>query len=147
MRSYQLYLIKDEIASHYFGRERLFYRLFRDYNKATGDMQKIISRQIKYLTKPIPVLRVHQLILQQLSKHKGFRSEQGIYYLRENKSQSTAVLKILDERTLLVESTGSLEAETIFFEVLRKNETSFLAVDIYSNLCGWLKPIKERKFV
>jgi hypothetical protein len=147
MRSYQLYLIKDEIAGHYFGKERLFYHLFKDYSKATGEMQTIISRQINYLTQPLPVLRLHQCIFQQLSKYKGFQVERGVYYLSENKTQSTAVLKVLNERTLLVEGTGSLEAETMFFEVLRKCESSFLAVDLQSNLCGWLKPIKERKFV
>ncbi|MBM4763869.1 sporulation inhibitor of replication protein SirA [Bacillus sp. B15-48] len=147
MRSYQLYLIKDDIAGHYFGRERLFFYLFKEYSKASGEMQAIISRQIKYITKPISVLRIHQMILQHLSKQKGFKSGQGEYSLYEKKSQSTAVLKIVNERTLLVESAGSLEAETIFFEVLRKIEPSFIAVDLQSNLCGWLKPIKERKFV
>jgi hypothetical protein len=147
MRSYQLYLIKDEIASHYVGRERMFYQLFKEHSSANGELQSIISRQIEYLTKPLPVLRIHQLLYQQLSKHKGFKVEQGMYYLKTNKLQSTAVLKVLNDRTLLVESDGSLEAETIFFEVLRKIETSFMAVDIDSSRYGWLKPIKERKFV
>lgn len=147
MRSYQLYLIKDEIASDYVGRERMFYQLFKEYSSAHGELRSIISRQIEYLTKPLPVLRIHQLIYQQLSKHKGFQVEQGMYFLRTNKLQSKAVLKVLNDRTLLVESDGSLEAETIFFEVLRKIETSFMAVDIDSSRYGWLKPIKERKFV
>lgn len=147
MRSYQLYLIKDEIAGHYFGKERLLYQLFKDHSKATGEMEEIISQQIKYLTKTIPSLQVHQLLLQHLSKHNGFRAEHGVYYLRENKTHSAAVLKFLNKRKLLLESTGSLEAETIFFEVLRKIESTFLAVDLHSNVCGWLKPIKERKFV
>lgn len=147
MRAYQLYLIKDEIASHYVGKERMFYQLFKDYNSAEGELKSIISKQIEYLTKPLPVLRIHQLLYQQLSKHTGFRVEQGTYHLRSNKLPSTATLKIVNDRTLLVESDGSLEAETIFFEVLRKSETSFMAVDIDSTRYGWLKPIKERKFV
>ncbi len=147
MRSYQLYLIKDEIARHYVGRERMFYQLFKEFSLAKGEFQSIIQRQIEYLTIPLPVLRIHQLLYTQLSKHKGFQVEQGIYYLRTNKLQSTAVLKVLNDRTLLVEADGSLEAETIFFEVLRKIESSFMAVDIDSSRYGWLKPIKERKFV
>ncbi|WP_053362215.1 sporulation inhibitor of replication protein SirA [Bacillus sp. FJAT-27251] len=146
MRSYQLYLIEEEFARHFYGRERTFYQLFKDYKSARGDMRKIISKQVNFVTKPIPVLRIHQLLHQQLSRMSGFRAEQGIYYLEKNNPKSLASIKV-NERSLTIESSGDLEAETIFFEVLRKNETSFLAVDISSSRYGWLKPIKERKFV
>ncbi|MBT2755910.1 sporulation inhibitor of replication protein SirA [Mesobacillus foraminis] len=146
MRSYQLFLIEEEFASHYFGRERMFYQLFREHSHSMGEMKSIISRQIDYITKPIPVLRIHQFLHQQMSKLKGFRAEQGIYYYVMPHSKSTATLKVHD-RWLLVESQGNHDAETVFFEVLRKCETSFLAMDVSAERCGWLKPIKERKFV
>jgi hypothetical protein len=146
VRSYQLYLIEEEFARHFYGRERVFYQLFKDYKAARGDMRKIISKQVDFVTKPIPVLRIHQLLHQQLSRMSGFRAEQGIYYLEKNNPKSIASIKV-NERSLTVESAGDLETETIFFEVLRKNETSFLAVDVSSSRYGWLKPIKERKFV
>ena len=147
MRSYQLYLIKDEIASHYVGRERMFYQLFQDYHLADGELKSIISKQIEYVTKPLPVLRIHQLLYQHLSNHKGFEAKQGTYYLQTNKFRGTALLKVANDRKLVLESDGSLEVETIFFEVLRKIESSFMAVDLESSRFGWLKPIKERKFV
>ncbi|CAM3709596.1 sporulation inhibitor of replication protein SirA [Mesobacillus zeae] len=146
MRSYQLYLIKDEFAAHYFGREQMFYHLFKDFRESKGEMKVILEKQINYITRPVPVLRVHQLLHQQLSKMNGFRADRGVYYLEKKKSESTAGLMV-DERVLKVESAGNVDAETIFFEVLRKCETSFLAVDLESNKYGWLKPIKERKFV
>ncbi|PLR94822.1 sporulation inhibitor of replication protein SirA [Bacillus sp. T33-2] len=146
MRSYQLYLIEDEFASHYFGRERMFYQLFKEYSKSSGELRAIILKQINFITKPIPVLRVHQLLHQQLSGRNDFRADQGSYYIEQSKSTDRATLRVYD-RSLLVESDGSVDTETIFFEVLRKCETSFLAIDLESKRYGWLKPIKERKFV
>jgi hypothetical protein len=58
----------------------------------------------------------------------------------------TAKLEIFQEM-ITVEASGSYEAETAFFEVLRKCEASFLAIDLEHQRCGWLKPIKERKYV
>ncbi len=72
MRTYQLYLIEDEFASHYFGREHLFYRLFRQQEQAQGELKGIIEKQIQFITKSIPCLRVHKVIHQKLSKNKRF---------------------------------------------------------------------------
>ena len=49
------------------------------------------------------------------------------------------------ESMIVVKASGSYEAETAFFEVLRKIESSFLAVDLDHQRFGWLKPMKERK--
>lgn len=146
MRSYQLYLIEDEFASHYFGRERMFYQLFLEYSRANGDLKSIISKQVDFVTKPIPVLRIHQLLHQQLSKVKGFKVEEGKYIFENKNSLTSATLKVHD-RWLELESYGQVDAETVFFEILRKCETSFLAIDLAANKYGWLKPIKERKYV
>jgi hypothetical protein len=146
MRSYQLYLIEDEFASHYFGRERMFYQLFLEYSRANSDLKTIISKQVDFVTKPIPVLRIHQLLHQQLSKVKGFKVEDGKYIFENKNSLTSATLKVHD-RWLELESHGQVDAETVFFEILRKCETSFLAIDLASNKYGWLKPIKERKYV
>lgn len=146
MRSYQLYLIEDEFASHYFGRERMFYQLFLEYSQANNDLKTIIAKQVKFVTKSIPVLRIHQLLHQQLSKSKGFRVENGIYFYENHTNNSSATLKV-HERWLELDSHGPVDAETVFFEILRKCESSFLAIDLESNKYGWLKPIKERKYI
>jgi hypothetical protein len=145
MRTYQLYIIDDVFASHYFGRESMFFQLFKEYDEAIGELQSILAKQIAFITKPIPSIRLHQYIQQQLQKTKGFQMSQGTYVIEYGKN-SSARLEVLD-RYLIIEAEGSYEAETCFFEVLRKNEGAYLAVDIKSNRYGWLKPIKERKFV
>ena len=34
MRRYDLYIIDDQFINYYYGRERIFYNLFKDYEKA-----------------------------------------------------------------------------------------------------------------
>jgi hypothetical protein len=146
VRVYQLYLIEDEFANHYFGRERMFFDLFLEGKQSYGELKTIINNQIQYITKPIPALRIHQMIHQQLSKMRGYYFENGTYKVELAGKTSNARLRI-EDGFVLVEADGSYEAEAVFFEVLRKCETSFLAIDIEHHRYGWLKPIKERKFV
>jgi hypothetical protein len=146
VRVYQLYLIEEEFANHYFGRERMFFELFLESKHSFGDLKTIINKQIQYITKPIPALRLHQMVHQHLSKIKGYCAENGYYKVELAGKTSNAWLRIEDVY-ITVEAEGSYEAEAIFFEVLRKCESSFLAIDIEHQRYGWLKPIKERKFV
>ncbi|MBT2735652.1 sporulation inhibitor of replication protein SirA [Neobacillus sp. C211] len=146
MRKYQLYLIEDEFATHYFGRERLFFRLFQEHRKANGELKFITQKQISYITKKVEVLKIHQLIQKQLGKIKGFKAEHGAYSIELSGKLSTAKLEVFQD-LITIEAQGSYEAETAFFEVLRKCETSFLALDLEHQRYGWLKPIKERKFI
>ncbi|KLT20008.1 hypothetical protein AA980_03365 [Neobacillus vireti] len=146
MRKYQLYLIEDEFAAHYFGRERLFFQLFMEHQNADGELKFITKKQISYITKRVEALKIHQLIQKQLSRIKGFRAEQGAYSIELSGKLSTAKLEVFQE-LITVEAGGSYEAETAFFEVLRKCESSFLALDLDHQRYGWLKPIKERKLI
>lgn len=146
VRKYQLYLIEDEFAAHYFGRERMFFQLFQEYGLANGELKMIIKKQIHYITKPLPTLRIHQLIQQQLGKLRGLQLNQGNYTIEFNGRKSRAELEI-SGTMITIDASGSYDAETIFFEVLRKCEDSFLAIDFEHQRFGWLKPIKERKFV
>ncbi|WP_066252918.1 sporulation inhibitor of replication protein SirA [Neobacillus drentensis] len=146
MRKYQLYLIEDEFATHYFGRERLFFQLFHEHQKANGELKFITQKQISYITKKVEVLKIHQLIQKQLGKIKGFKAEHGAYSIELSGKLSTAKLEVFQD-LITIDAQGSYEAETAFFEVLRKCESSFLALDLKHQRYGWLKPIKERKFI
>lgn len=123
----------------------MFLRLFKEYEESKGDMQTILLKQIYYITNSIPSIRLHQYLQQQLQKMKGFYMDQGVYVIEYGRN-SLARLRVY-ERYLSLEAQGSYEAETCFFELLRKNEGTYLAIDINDDRCGWLKPIKERKFV
>lgn len=146
VRKYQLYLIEDEFATHYFGRERLFFQLFHEHQKSNGELKFITQKQISYITKKVEVLKIHQLIQKQLGKIKGFKAEHGAYSIDLSGKLSTAKLEVFQD-LITIDAQGSYEAETAFFEVLRKCESSFLALDLEHQRYGWLKPIKERKFI
>lgn len=146
MRKYQLYLIEDEFATHYFGRERIFFQLFKEQLQARGELEFIISKQIHYITKRLEVLKIHQLIQKQLGKLGGFKANHGAYTLEISGRISKAKLEVFQE-FISIEAEGTFEAETAFFELLRKCESSFLAIDLEHDRVGWLKPIKERKYV
>ena len=47
MRTYQIYLIEDEFAHHYYGREKLFFNLFLEYIQARGRLKSILQKQIE----------------------------------------------------------------------------------------------------
>ena len=145
MRNYQLYLIVEEFASHYFGREKMFFQLFQEHEEAVGEFKYILEDQVRFITKPIQILKIHQVLEQHLKKIKTLYVNKGIYYI-EIGSRSFAKLEI-HKRSMNIKSSGDYEAETIFFEVLRKIESSFLAIDFENYRCSWLKPIKETNFV
>ena len=145
MRMYQLYLIEEEFASRYFGKERMLYQLFKEYDEAIGELKYILKKQIDFITKPINTMMVQHYLYQYLQKNKSFHVTKDKYYLDMGKI-SRAQLEI-DEHYLIVKASGQYDAETAFFEILRKMESSFLAIDLKNQHCGWLKPIKERKFI
>lgn len=146
VRNYQLYLIEDEFAAHYFGKERMFFQLFQEYEQSNGELKGITQKQISFITKPLQVLKIHQLIQKQLGKVRGFKEDSGSYIMELSGKLSAAYLKI-SEKHLTIKASGSYEAETVFFEVLRKSEASFLAIDLEHFRFGWLRPIKERKLI
>ena len=145
MRTYQIYLIVDEFASHFFGRERVIFHLFKEYEESSGETKQTLENQIRCITKPFQKRKINHVLTQTLQNNQHFYREDGMFYL-DMKGKSFAGLEI-QERSLLLKADGNYEAETIFFEILRKIESTFLAIDRKLHRCAWLRPIKERKFV
>jgi len=148
VRHYYIYLIEEEFASHYFGRESKIYHLFQDFHWTTihNKHSDVIGKQVNYITKPVPTLFIHQLLGTHLMNRKDYQKLHHIHKieLKGNRGDATLIVK---ETHLELSSDGSYEAETIFFEVLRKFDPCFLAMDLKAERYGWLNPIKERKFV
>ncbi|WP_428908275.1 sporulation inhibitor of replication protein SirA [Niallia sp. Krafla_26] len=145
MRTYRIYLIDDEFASHYFGKERLIIKLFKGYEEASGELKYITKKQIDFITKPINSFKIQLYLQQILQKNKSFYSKNDKYYLEMGKKSKAEL--VIKAHYITINAKGQYDAETIFFEVLRKAESSFIAIDLHHQRCGWLKPIKERKFV
>ncbi|PLT32101.1 sporulation inhibitor of replication protein SirA [Bacillus sp. V5-8f] len=146
MRNYRIYLIEDEFAHHFYGRERLFFNLFLEYTNSSGRQKSILHKQIEYITRSIPVAALKNILEKLSIRNKEFLYKDGIYYLEKRTGKSKAVLKLGNE-FLALQADGNFEAETSFFECIRKYESGFLAIDLENHRYGWLKPVKERKFV
>jgi len=144
MSRYELYIIDDRFANYFYGREKMFFNLFQEYENARGRLKNILARQVEYITKPIPALKIHKLLIQLLQTRSDFYIHNGDYYI-ENR---TGLAKLtLEERKLIIESTGNMDCELTFLEILRKSEFNFYAVEIERNQYGWVRPFRIKKFV
>ncbi len=146
MRNYKIYLFEEEFATHYFGRESMLYNLFLEHNRSSYNKKDLIEKQIKFITRPIPSFRIHQAIEIALKNYHSYRTFSSSHILKFQIPKSAAKISVYD-RHIELQSEGTIEAETIFFEILRKYDSCFLAMDYERDRYGWLNPIKERKFV
>ncbi|MGF2615790.1 sporulation inhibitor of replication protein SirA [Rossellomorea vietnamensis] len=146
MKSYRLYWIEDEIADYFYGRERSFYNLFLESSVATGKLEKILMKQIHYITRPIPFLPFTRSLSQALSVKKENIQNDNKYYIESSCGKNNARIRVLDQ-FVEVELQGHSDWEAYVFELLRKLDGRLLAIDLERGQFGWLKPIKMRKYV
>ncbi|WP_096199539.1 sporulation inhibitor of replication protein SirA [Bacillus sp. FJAT-45350] len=145
MRNYTIYLIEEEVARHYFGQESKLFHLFLEQLRSSEEKGTVIQKQIEYITSPIPVLHIQQLVKQQFKGSTDYRliKDRHYYTLRPD---SHAELMIQPDK-LILSADGNFEVETVFFEGIRKWSPCFFAVDLDHFRYGWLNPIKQMKLI
>lgn len=141
-----MFWIEEQFAHHYFGREGMFYRLFAESNQATGELRTILTKQVNYITKPIPAIHINQFIETEMKHTPGYRLTNEGHAIKVQNGNSEALLSVSEQKITLL-AKGNYEAEMSFFELLKKWDTRFLAVDFTQIRFGWISPIKQRKFV
>ena len=150
VRRYQVYLIKEQYVSQYIGREFLFLGLFKDFMNSRGTQSRVLGRQIVYITNEIPIKALYAQFEKDLYLNSNVKLDNGIFYIKQKDKhflyKSSARLEIRN-RVIHIQSEGSYDAESIFFECIRKVSNQFLAIDLEHEVYGWLKPIKERKLI
>lgn len=147
MRHYFIYLIEDEVAESYFGEEsKLFYLFLEAHTSISPFQEKTLLRQIHYITKPISIPKISGDLQQAFGWRHDYFTSDCFHSLTTPGASSHAELK-LDPTYLTLRATGSFEAETSFFEVLRKSERCFLAMDFDRMKFGWLKPVKQTSYI
>ncbi|HHY73374.1 MAG TPA: sporulation inhibitor of replication protein SirA [Bacillus bacterium] len=149
MRNYLIYLLKEDVAYEYFGKEILIFNLFHEKLQEHNPARlQLLINQIHYITKPISVIEINRFIEKNLAVETVYKGEttQFIYKPTTCKNYSFARLEIYD-RFIKLSSQGSYDAETHFFEVLRKYHTCFLAMDFANSHFGWLNPIKQERYM
>lgn len=145
MRTYLIYLIKDEIAEYFYGNERKFYKLFKTERRAFGQLKQIVQKQIAYITKPLPYLELHQLLSQSVNNKQIYIKNK--VYCTGNVKETTGAEMAIEETLIHLHGWGGFESESIFFEILRKFDGRFFAIDVDDERYGWIKPVKERKYI
>lgn len=149
MRHYHIYLLKEDVAFDYFGKEFLIFNLFLEKLKETNvDRIELLEKQIEYITKPLSVIEINHYIEKALLVEAQFKvkTTQFIYNCNRSRVQSFAKLEISD-RYMKLSSEGSYDAETACFETLRKYHPCFFAMDFENKHFGWLNPIKQKRYV
>ncbi|EKN68038.1 sporulation inhibitor of replication protein SirA [Schinkia azotoformans] len=150
MRNYYIYLLKEDVAYEYFGKEILIFNLFLEklQEQSPAHLQ-ILLNQIRYITNPISVIEINRYIEKNLpveAVYKQNTTEFLYHAANTSKNYSYAKLEIFN-RYLKLSSEGSYDAETHFFEVLRKYNSCFLAMDFENRHFGWLNPIKQERYI
>ncbi|MGO4887653.1 sporulation inhibitor of replication protein SirA [Anaerobacillus sp. MEB173] len=144
MRKYQIFLMEKEIAHHYFGKESKLFHLFLESQTVSGEQLALVKKQIDYIIRPIPTILVHQVVDETLRYSTHYSFYLHSHYI--DKKQSKAKLTVFDTNVVLT-AEGTYEAETMFFESLRKIDPRFLAMDFENFKFGWLNPIKQAELI
>ncbi|WP_020061988.1 sporulation inhibitor of replication protein SirA [Bacillus sp. 123MFChir2] len=141
MRTYELYLIREDITKAYFGREFLLFDLFARFAQSRSlSEKKVLYKQMKYITLPLQVMKLHHKMEQALRTY-GEYERNGYMHMVSNKNAYGEVR--IKSQYIRMHASENVELETAIFEVLRKCELTFLAMDYESKQYGWLNPLKQ----
>ncbi|MFC0188792.1 sporulation inhibitor of replication protein SirA [Fictibacillus aquaticus] len=144
MREYYLYKIREDVAHEFYGKESKIFSLFLEERKSRSmEVRNMLQKQISYITVPVSTEELKVYLSEQRVPGAAFDSASGVFTICLSKSE---VQLYLTPDYLILTSTGSYDAETAMFEVLRKFETRFLAMDYDSKKYGWLFPVKLNTF-
>ncbi|WLD95254.1 sporulation inhibitor of replication protein SirA [Alkalihalobacillus sp. AL-G] len=146
MRNYDLYLIEEEVAYHYFGREQILYHFFVEATHPIPHLKETIERQLLYITKSIPFYVFDYQVKQIDALRKGYKMQKSRQEIILFSKTSKAVLRNNGRKLTLI-AEGNYEAETLMFEHLRKLEASFLAINFEGKSIGWLSPLKQAHYI
>ncbi|PGY03776.1 1-phosphatidylinositol phosphodiesterase [Bacillus cereus] len=143
MKTYELYLIQEDIAKAYFGREYLFFDLFARFSESGSlSEKKVLYKQMMYITMPLQVMKIHHKLEQALRSVGKYKRIHHTHILSTGAEYGEITVK---SQYIQMNTFGNVSMETTFFEVLRKCELTFLAMDYENKKYGWLNPLKQAR--
>lgn len=145
MREYNVYIIREEFASIYYGLESKLFHLFIENYESKGKLKEITTLQINYISEQIDKANLDKYLTRHLLKNKGYIMDEQKHFLKEKNDRSFAQL-VVENHCVKIKANGLYDAEVTFFELLRNYHSYFLAMDYRSGRYGWLKPIKTLKY-
>lgn len=147
MRHYEMYFVKQQISAHYAGKEHLLFQLFLERKRAVQTEEKdLLGKQVAFITDPVAEEELNTYLANELGGFRTYEYKNAGHRLSIKQSKSDASLFVRSEK-MNIYASGGTEAETVFFEVIRKLTPSFFAIDFQSGRYGWLNPIKQQKLV
>ncbi|MDF2946079.1 MAG: hypothetical protein K0S51_758 [Bacillales bacterium] len=146
MRTYFVYWMKEDVLLQYFGKEALIYNLLTELDNSDPYQKMLLEKQISFITKCMPVSTLQKFLLDAMDSGLAFNFDKDNFSISLTNCDGSASLSF-HSNYLTIKANGSKEAEIIWFEKLRKFAPSFFAIQSGHNLCGWLSPLKQRKYV
>jgi hypothetical protein len=149
MRRYDLYIIDEEVARDYFGKEMKLNQLFQAaFYEKKPEQRLQLEKQVNYITKSIPMFRLQTLLTRVLKEVSDYTLDTKDWEFTLKSEDCRRVMRLqLDQKKCVLWSTGDLLTESLIFDKLREIDPYFLAVDRANERCGWLQPIKTARMI
>lgn len=139
MRYYELYLVTDDVASLYSGKESKLFQLFQEREQAPMDQRSVYDRQIDYITETLPEEALKTVFTQQ-----HVLKEKEAYVIHSPVVDVNCCTVEIQQRKICLKAQGDLSAETDVFDLLKSIDSHFFAVNVEDRRFGWLKPYERQ---
>ncbi|WP_059103446.1 sporulation inhibitor of replication protein SirA [Shouchella shacheensis] len=143
MRRYQLYLLDDQVATSYFGRESKLFQLFEEHAQAKDGPRSLLDKQVDYITKPLPT----RTLKYAFRRYQEPRQEtcEDTYVIQCPQEQSGSCKVQLDAKFVQLWASGDIDSETAIFDLLKGVDPHFFAVNVEDRRFGWLQPFDKHR--
>lgn len=100
----------------------------------------MLYKQMMYITMPLQVMKIHHKLEQALRVLGKYDRTHHTHTIYTGAEYGEIMVK---PHYIRMNTSGNVSMETTFFEVLRKCELTFLAMDYENTKYGWLNPLKQ----
>lgn len=143
MRVYEIFLVQKDVVKWYLHKEETLFQLFLDVKRLqSAKLSPLLQKQIDFITHPIDMPLMDTAMNTRLSTIKEYDYHRYHHEITLNKGNSYASLNLFPKK-LVLKGIGLPDAEHVFFEMLRKIEDTFIAVDYTHRHIGFLKPVRR----
>lgn len=145
MKTYHFYVIRDEIVQSYFGKEHLMFDLFIRFVQARSlSMQKVLYKQIQYITKPLPQLELQRYLEQTLTPQLLYIKKGNMHAIYTTDGQLCGKL-VMKQQLAQLHLMENRELEQLFFGILKQLNTPIFALEDKQEQYGWIYSVKQER--
>lgn len=136
MREYTVYWIKDEFVRHYYYKNDILFRFFKEH---LLDQSRIdLTTQFHFITESFP----NDMILKEISEDKHFFQCNIDGNLVEIRDAYSYITLHIDEKQIKFRCETLQDAEALLFPILKRfHPNLFIMENNYDNF-GWISPAR-----